>query len=366
MMSISCYGNRSRRCQNGLSVVELLVSLVIGMAVIAGSVQVVVSSKRNFLDQDEVSFIQANARYALDLVSKDIRMAGYLGCATKNSVQLANSVKDDAGGYISLYGIKGFEGETNTDDFPADFKDLVKAGTDGILIRRAADAGELDVKSHVPTSATIQLWENHNYAPGSTLMIADGNCRNVGLFQVSGPSGLPSNQIIHDMGAGNCTKLIRGDFVCDASCTATSCGTANIATGEYGPGSKVMEFVAHAYYVGESTMAPGMPALFRQVFNANGAPGTAAEEIALGVEDMEILYGLDTNNDGNVDQLRKASEIANDAEWDKVISVKLSLVFRSQMPVLNTEETRVLADTEYKDRYMRQVVNSTVRIRNRG
>ena len=51
------------------------------MAVIAGSIQVVVSSKRSFIDQDEVTFIQTNARYALDMMGKDVRMAGYLGCA---------------------------------------------------------------------------------------------------------------------------------------------------------------------------------------------------------------------------------------------------------------------------------------------
>lgn len=127
-----------------------------------------------------------------------------------------------------------------------------------------------------------------------------------------------------------------------------------------------MEFVAHAYYIGESTVMPGMPALRRQVFNANGAASTTSEEIALGVEDMEILYGVDSNNDGNVEQMRKASEITSETEWGKVISVQISLVFRSQMPVLSVAEEKTLAGTDYNDRYMRQVINSTIRIRNRG
>lgn len=363
--------------QRGLSVVELLISLVIGMAVIAGSIQVVVSSKRSFMDQDEVSFIQANARYALDLMGKDIRMAGYLGCATQKSVQTANSIEGDAGGYISLHGLRGYEGETDTSSFPADFKANVKTGTDGILIRRAAENGELDVSDHNAASAVIHIWDTHSYKEGSTLMIADASCRNVGLFQVTGPNGLPANHINHNTGSGavkNCTKIIKGNFTCsDTPCGANECGGYGKATGKYGPGSKVMAFVAHAYYVGESTVMPGMPALRRQVFNANGAPGTSSEEIALGVEDMEILYGVDSNKDGNVDQLRKASEMdlngngtITDDEWDQAISVQISLVFRSQMPVLGTAENRTLAGTDYNDRYMRQVVNSTIRIRNRG
>ena len=210
--------------QRGLSVVELLISLVIGMAVIAGSIQVVVSSKRSFMDQDEVSFIQANARYALDLMGKDIRMAGYLGCATKNSVQLANSIDSDFGGYISLHGLRGFDGETDTSNFPADFKADATTGTDAVLIRRAAEDGELDVSEHNAASAVIHIWDEHSYKEGSTLMIADASCRNIGLFQVTGPNGLPANHINHNTGAGavkNCTKIIKGSF----TCSDTPCGT---------------------------------------------------------------------------------------------------------------------------------------------
>lgn len=363
--------------QRGLSVVELLISLVIGMAVIAGSIQVVVSSKRSFMDQDEVTFIQANARYALDLMGKDIRMAGYLGCATRNSVQMANSINPSGSDFVSLHGLRGYEGEVDTNTFPGDYKANVKSGTDSILIRRAAETGELDVKDHNPTAAVVDIFGTHTFKEGSTLMIADASCRNVGLFQTTGFS---TNKLNHNTGTGtpgNCTKIIKGEFTCD-DCKddpnkAVECAGYGKATGQYGPGSKVMQFVANAYYVGESTVMPGMPALRRQVFNANGAPSTSSEEIALGVEDMEILYGVDSNKDGNVDQLRKASEMdlngdgkISDAEWDQAISVQISLVFRSQMPVLGVAENKTLAGSTYNDRYMRQVVNSTIRIRNRG
>jgi type IV pilus assembly protein PilW len=82
---------------------------------------------------------------------------------------------------------------------------------------------------------------------------------------------------------------------------------------------------------------------------------------------------VDTDGDGNVDQSRQADAMdlnANgsitDDEWDKVLSVKISLVFRSQAPALSVKEKKTLAGTEYDDKYLRQVVNSTIRIRNRG
>ena len=361
--------------QRGVSVVELLVSLLISMAVIAGAVQVVGSTKKNYLDQDEVSFIQTNARFALDIITKDIRMAGYKGCAVEGSAQVANSIEIDANGFISMHGLTGYEGETNSNTFPADFKDVAWPGTDAILIRKGGAESGLAISSHNPASATIHLFTDHEYDPGTVLMIADSSCRNVGLFQVSGPNSVPANHINHNTGAtvNNCTKIIKGDFECDPSCKAVECGGYGTATGEYGPGSKIMEFSSHAYFISESSVISGMPALKRQVLNTDGLPTTSSEEIAIGVEDLEILYGVDTDGDGDVDQYRKASQMdldgggtTTDEEWDQVLAVKLSLVFRSQYEVMPEKQKKTIAGTEYNDRYMRQVVNSTVRIRNRG
>jgi len=369
--SFSPCGNQQR----GLSLVELLISMVIGMAVIAGSLQVVVSSKDSFVDQEEMVFIQTNARYALDLISKDIRMAGYMGCATQNSMQSANSIDNDEGGFISLHGLEGFEGGVNTNTFPTAIKSSATTGTDAILVRHASTSRELDVKSHNAASAVIHVWGQHDFAKGSTLMIADSTCRNVGIFQVSGPNSIPANHINHNTGSGtnNCTKIIKGDFVCTSSCKATSCGGYGKATGAYGPGSKIMEFSSHAYFIADSTVMPGIPALKRQVFNADGTPGTATEELALGVEDLEILYGVDSDSNGSIDSYLSATNMdldssggISDDEWDQVLSVKISMVFRSNKPVLTTAESKTLAGVTYNDKYVRQLVNATVRIRNRG
>jgi type IV pilus assembly protein PilW len=301
-------------------------------------------------------------------------MAGYLGCANQESIQVANSISDDADGYVSMHGLRGFDGEDDTDGFPVDFKADAHVGTDSILVRRASNTAEMDVKSHVPQSAVIHLWAGHSYAKGTTLMIADASCRNVGLFQVSGPNGLPANHINHNTGAGtnNCTKLIKGSFDC-TDCAANPKSCKATAAGGYGPGSKIMEFVAHAYYIGDSAVVTGMPALKRRALKNSGAPATQEEEIAVGVEDLEILYGTDGDGDGSVDQYRSASDMdlngdgsITDDEWDQVSSVKLSLVFRSQNPVFSKNEKRTYAGKEYDDRYMRQIVNSTVKIRNRG
>ncbi len=369
-MRTSCKGLAAK--QSGLSIVELMVSLVISMAVVAGSIQVVTSSKRSFIDQDEVTFIQTNARYAIDLLARDVRMAGFMGCASPSSVMIANSIDDNAGGFIGTQGIEGFEGEADTNDFPAFYQGAATVGTDSVIVRRASDDNALDVKTHNANSATVHLWGNHSFDKGTSLIIADASCRNIGLFQVSGPNGLPAGHLVHNTGSGtdNCTKIIKGDFVCEPGCTATKCAGATTAAGSYGPGSKIMAFVAHAYFIAESDLIPGMPALKRRALNTSG---TDIEELAIGVEDLELLYGVDSDGDGSVDQYRKADQMdvdnsgtINSDDWDQALAVKISLVFRSQKEVLPAAEAKNLAGTVYNDRYIRQVVNSTVRIRNRG
>lgn len=372
MLKLPVYKNLISKAA-GVSLVELLISLVIGSIILAGAVQVVANSKRSFIDQDEITFIQNNARFALDVISKDIRLAGYMGCASPGSVKVANAIAGNENGFVSMDGIKGFDGGTvdvsTTGTFPANYSANAFAGTDSILIRHADIDNELNVKSHDVNAAVIHTWGTNEFDAGEALVIADANCRYVGLFQVSTGTGSASN-VTHNTGGGdNCTKIIRGEFNCSSpSCGTNSCnGYTKVTGGSYGPGSKLMKLISHAYYIGESDIAPGMPALKRHALESlDDATPVVAEEIALGVEDFQIIYGLDSSGDGSVDQYRDASSITTDADWARVLSVKLKLIFRSKSEVLPSAEVRTLAGKTYNDRYIRQLVNSTVRIRNRG
>lgn len=361
--------------QAGLSIVELMISVVIGLVVIAGAVQVVLNGKRNFLDQDEVTFIQNNARYAVDTLSRDLRMAGYLGCAGQGTAHVANSINSPDPTYISLAGLQGFDGSAGTSGFPADYRDDVKSGTDSFIVRRADDSVELDVKHHNAHAAQLDVWQQHNYQASTPLIIADATCKNIGFFEVSGPNGLPSNNIVHNTGAStnNCTTIIKGNFVCEPSCTPTNCKGANVSNGSYGPGAKVMGFLAHAYYIGESSVVSSMPALKRRVLNSNTGTTMFTEELALGVEDMQVTYGVDIDGNGAVDRFVDASAmdlngngVITAAEWEQALTVQVTLVMRSQNVGQLPPEERTIAGTTYNDRYIRQTINTTVRIRNRG
>lgn len=63
--------------QHGFSIVEAMISMLIGIILLAGSMQVFISSKKSFLLQDAISQIQDDARFAIHFITRDLRHAGY-------------------------------------------------------------------------------------------------------------------------------------------------------------------------------------------------------------------------------------------------------------------------------------------------
>ena len=101
------------------------------------------------------------------------------------------------------------------------------------------------------------------------------------------------------------------------------------------------------------------------------------EELAIGVEDMQILYGVSDNPvyDGSspikADRYITASEVGANS-WGSVVSVRVELMFRSSVPVYQEGEgiditfNNAQFSGDDNGRFMRQTVKSTVRVRNRG
>jgi type IV pilus assembly protein PilW len=367
--------------QSGYSLIELMISTVIVLIVLGGTLQVALESKQRAREQMAVSEMQDSARYAMHVLTHDLFMAGYWGCATKESADVANTLRTSAGGFIDLVPITGYEGELSTIDFPVDLQARAIQGNDAFIVRHADSNSPINVKSHNATSATIHLWNDHQFAVGDTLVIAESNCRQIGVFEMSGPNTSPADLIVHNTNSGggndsdNCTKDLKGNFVCSVACKTNGCPDSY--TQPYGPGSKVMRFLANAYYVGRSNIYSGTvledtPILFRQELSA-GIPQTRAVEIAQGVEAMDVIYGVDLDSDGEVNQFLSAQEMDLDNsgfttadEWEQVIAVRISLVFRSANPIYPVAQSQTFNGINYSDRFLRQGFSQTIQLRNHG
>ena len=66
--------------QIGISLVEILVALVISLFLLGGIVQVYVGNKTTFAFTNALAEVQENGRFALDLMSQDLRLVNQWGC----------------------------------------------------------------------------------------------------------------------------------------------------------------------------------------------------------------------------------------------------------------------------------------------
>ncbi|MGP1667020.1 MAG: PilW family protein [Rhodanobacter sp.] len=93
-------------------------------------------------------------------------------------------------------------------------------------------------------------------------------------------------------------------------------------------GATVMKYSGNVYYVGKrDDVATNPPTLFRRTLSTTAIAGTP-EELVEGVEDMQILYGENTNNDNNnaADRFVPADQVS---DWSNVVSLRISLLVQS-------------------------------------
>ena len=113
----------------GFTLLELLIAMAMGIAVMSGVVSVLVVSKSNYITERELAGLQENARFALKFLTEEIQMAGYNGC-NNDALNVANSVNvsaDDSWylGGVGLEGYEEFDNETDRADFPMIMKTLL-------------------------------------------------------------------------------------------------------------------------------------------------------------------------------------------------------------------------------------------------
>ena len=158
---------------------------------------------------------------------------------------------------------------------------------------------------------------------------------------------------------------------------AGGANTTNNLGSTYGTDSELLKVRSSTYFIRNG--ANGSPALWR--FSNNiAAGGTNPEELVEGVEDMEILYGEDTDATGTTGYgtANQYVDAASVGSWANVVSVRLALLMKTSSDILdnpqdytflaNTASTTVAAATAVTptDNAVRRTFSTTVQIRNRG
>ena len=326
--------------QRGFTLVELMVAMAIGLVMTAVIITVFSQASRTGTVTQAGNEIQEQARVALEMLQRDMRQAGYIGC---NSNRLANS-----GALVNVINIPtsysdnldqflmGYEGTgaSFTPAAPAAVTGASPAASpisDAITVR--VTVGEPVSLSGTMGNGTspIPVFSTAGFVVGTRAVV--GDCGQSSAFVVTGLTG----GLQHD-GAANAIA----DF-----------GRA------YGPDAMVVPFTAISYYVAPSGFS-GEQSLWRRV-------GTAAisEEIAEGVEDFQVTYGQDTDADNFADIFTQADAVA---DWNQVVSLRASLLLRSKANAAQTTQDynfNGVTNVAPPDRRLRRPFNVTIQLRNR-
>jgi type IV pilus assembly protein PilW len=115
--------------------------------------------------------------------------------------------------------------------------------------------------------------------------------------------------------------------------------------------------------------ANNRPTLFQLRLQRQGSTGSAfvPEELAEGIDTMQLRYGLDADNDDAIDSWVSADAVT---DWLGALSVEITFLARATDEYGMETDTAVynLAGTQFDpvdDRRLRQVFSTTAGVRNR-
>ena len=283
-----------------------MVALTIGLLILAGASTLFINSKKNYVVQDSLARMQENARFAMQRLIQDVRMAGYYGCADDVS-SVTNTLKNASttSAYDAAASLQGSEGKSKwypggTVDPPAN----MRAGTDAVAIRYLDTTTETAITApFMPnTSAALHTTAGNGLKKGDVVVLSD--CSGAAVFQITGPDDPNGGTIVHNTGEqvpGNETKDLGKIFEDDA---------------------QIGKYYYAMYYIAPG--ASGEFALFRQTVTPTGLRD---DELVEGIEDMQVLYGEDTASGDRIPDLyRKADAVAN---WNNVVAIRIGLLART-------------------------------------
>jgi type IV pilus assembly protein PilW len=306
----------------GLSLVELMVAMAIGLVLLSAIGYVYMGSRETFRTMDDFSRIQENYRYAMDQIGVDVRMAGYSGCVNVSSIDPANpgNIPLQPPAHPLAQAVRGYADGAGW-AAPANYV----AGTDVLQVTAALGQGT-NLTGPMPSAAGAMPINGNpaGFEAGDTLLISD--CATAEVFTAKAVGG-------------------------GASITPVA-ALSKI----YSSGADVYPLVDTFYYIG--TNPAGNRAIYRIQNGGN------ADELVENVEDIELRFGIDTSGDFAIDNHVAAGGVG---DWRQVLSVRVNLVFVSDNKVATGAKAYVVEGvaTNPGDALLRQVATATYGIRNR-
>jgi len=308
----------------GLTLVELLVAIVIGVVLSFAAMNLLLFSKKSYLQSEELARMQENGRHALRYLSYELGMAGYLASLLPRS-PIASSLTGSACfdhlmstavplehvDNVLASGLPGGTGWSLPGDCPVAGRH--QPGSDMLLVRRTASFPRV--------------------AGGEVLAAVD-----------------PDNLYLEQPGPYALWRLARGDTVSTAG--------------------EVWEYLPQLVFVRDysSVSGDGVPTLCRKRPGRSSNNMAPTECLVEGIEQLQLEFGLDETGDRLADRFEASPSLA---EMETAVAARIYLLVRSVHPVAGYIDNRAYSLGSQRvgarnDAYYRRLMQTTVLLRNNG
>jgi type IV pilus assembly protein PilW len=316
------------RKQAGLTLVELMVALAIGSFLMIGAMQIYTQSHQAFLVNESIARVQETAQFAMDTIEADLRMASNWG---RNSRGLA------------------VEGRSIIGD----------VNPTGLPLPATVCAADWVLNLAMPI-------DGNNNAYGLACAATGGGQANSDVVTIRRASVAAA-----PLEAGRLqiqTTRIQGELFADGAIP----GGFTVAD------SATHNLLVSSYYVSPtSALIAGVPTLRRHrlIGGGVGGPRIVDEEVAPGVENLQIQLGVDVDQDNTVDRYVNPGDPIYDPNAAGYVPGARVMTARIWMIVRGVNiETGIQDSTDYRpgdvilgvqnDTYRRMQVSKTILLRN--
>jgi type IV pilus assembly protein PilW len=350
-----------RRAVHGMTLVELMVGLAVGLFVSLIAISVFVSTRTLNVVNSSGARMGENARLAMEALQEDLRSAGFTGCQDPVAPPPASTLAGaKAAGFLDTAdgGVAGYRG-TGTGFDPT----LVGTGLAGLTavpdsdivsVRVPVDNQGYGVTQTMATFAAAPQLGVSGPGAGSTLRQGDivliSDCKAADIFQVTSADPAVTGSLGHIVGGAT----VPGNAAADL-------------TRLYRDEASVYRLQTRHYYVAPSALQAGTRSLWRYAVPCPECGGINPQELASGVERLSVTWGIDTDAvpDGVVNRYVGAGNVL---AWRQVVSARVQmLVATTQNGLAQSAPTIAFAGGTVVpgDRRLRTVLTEVIALRNR-
>ena len=306
------------KASSGYTLVELLISMMLGLFLLTGVYQVNITHQKSNKLQKALEQTQKTGRFAIDNLSYAVKTAGYSGFYGSLSTGVENllNTPTDEKWDISIP-VSGYNNVASTDKI---------AGITGfqintdVLLLKGMSGNLVSVISNT-NSDTLIAATTSDFSLGDIVVVSDVD--QASIFQASKVNVKASTTTM---------TLVTG---------SGTPGNSLLLNNSYNSDSDISKYEVQMFYIKKGRN--GSPALFKAILVSNaGVVQMQEEEFASNIKDMQISYGIDTNADQMMDQYNDASAIT---DWGKLTSINIVLLTNSNKDNVVLESSSFSFDT---------------------